>query len=102
MVDVGLTGITRSPRKTTLMQKVLAGFALGYLLIAFLAVPTTLWAFEVTPSYAGGVVMVLDRSGVLAPVQSQVVQAVATRIRLLHQLGDYIDSKLFMSRAPAE
>lgn len=33
------------------MQKIFAGFALDYLFVAFLAVPTTLWAFQVTPSY---------------------------------------------------
>jgi hypothetical protein len=83
------------------MQKVFAGFTLGYLLVAFLAVPTTLWAFQVTQSYSGGVVMVLDRSGVLAPVQSHVEQAVATRDKMLNRLGNYIDSKLFAPRAPA-
>ncbi len=83
------------------MQKIFAGFTLGYLLVAFLAVPTTLWAIQVAPSYAGGVMIMLDRTGVLAPVQGQVEQAVTTRDKLLNRLADYIDNKLFVSRSPA-
>ncbi|HEX3399749.1 MAG TPA: hypothetical protein VHT74_05430 [Acetobacteraceae bacterium] len=81
------------------MRSVAAGFALGYLVIAFLLAPAMLWAFKVTPSYTGGVVMVLDRSGILIPLKNQVDQATQIRDRALGQLADYLDDRLF-ARAP--
>jgi hypothetical protein len=84
------------------MRSVFASFTLGYLSIALLAVPMTLWAFQATPSYVGGVTMVLDRSGLIMPIRSQVEQAVRTRDKLMDELGDYLGNKFFPSRVVAD
>jgi hypothetical protein len=84
------------------MRSVFASFALGYLSIALLAVPMALWAFQATPSYVGGVTMVLDRSGLIMPIRSQVEQAVRTRDKLMDELGDYLGNKFFPSRVVAD
>jgi hypothetical protein len=77
------------------MCKAVAGFILGYLAVALLVAPTALWVLHVTPSYASGVVVVLDRTGVLAPTKSTIDQATETRDRLLPQLAGYVSSKLW-------
>jgi hypothetical protein len=84
------------------MRSVFASFTLGYLSIALLAVPMTLWAFQATPSYVGGVTMVLDRSGLIMPIRSQVEQAVRMRDKLMDELGDYLGNKFFPSRVVAD
>jgi hypothetical protein len=84
------------------MRSVFASFTLGYLSIALLAVPMTLWAFQATPSYVGGVTMVLDRSGLIMPIRSQVEQAVRMRNKLMDELGDYLGNKFFPSRVVAD
>jgi hypothetical protein len=47
------------------MRTVATGFFLGYLVVAFLIAPPLLWVLHMTPDYVSGVVLVLDRSGVL-------------------------------------
>jgi hypothetical protein len=84
------------------MRSVFAGFALGYLAIAFLAAPVTLWAFQATPSYVGGVTTVLDRSGVIMPIRSRLEQAVQMRDKLMDELGDYLGNKFLPSRVVAD
>ena len=82
------------------MRKLAAGFVFGYLTIALLVVPAVLWGFQVTPSYAGGVAMVLDRSGVLAPIKANVDQAAQVRDELLNQFARYVHNKMFAQRMP--
>ncbi len=58
------------------MRTAAAGFVLGYLVIALLIAPTLLCALGAAPSYPDGVAMVLNRSGVLEPLQRGAKQAV--------------------------
>ncbi len=77
------------------MRNVVVGFALGYYMIAFLVVPPVLCALELAPNCAGGVVMVLDRNGLLAPIRSYVAQATHFRDRTLSDLSENLAIKLF-------
>jgi hypothetical protein len=65
------------------MRSVFAGFALGYLAIAFLAAPVTL-------------------CGVIMPIRSRLEQAVQMRDKLMDELGDYLGNKFFPSRVVAD
>lgn len=76
------------------MRTVATGFFLGYLTVALLAAPTILCALHVTSSYGDGVVVVLDRGGVLAPLRNGIAQFEKARNRLINSLEGYIASKL--------
>ena len=77
------------------MRNLAAGFALGYLMIAFVITPTMLWAMQMTPSYAGGVVMVLDRSGIPTPIKTQIEHAMQARDRMLNEVASSLANKMF-------
>jgi len=77
-----------------LVRTAVTGFFLGYVTIALLIAPMALWALEITPSYAGGVVMVIERYGVLAPIQSGIQQLEQTSRRLTQRLELYIADTL--------
>ena len=76
------------------MRKALTGFACGYLMITFVVAPAWLCAAGKVPSYSDGLVVMLDRTGVLSRVKSGMDQAANTRDRLLNQLAVYIARKL--------
>lgn len=76
------------------MRNAAAGFLLGYLVVALMIAPSVLWATQVTHSYGDGVVLVLNRTGVLGQMKRAVDQATDFRDRMLTGLADYINSKL--------
>ncbi len=85
-----------SPRttiETAFMRTVATGFLLGYLTISLLIAPTMLWALDVAPTYSKGVVMVLDRSGVLGPMRDAVDRAVVARDNVMALVGNYVANK---------
>ena len=80
--------------ETRPMRTVFAGFLLGYMMVSYMIAPMVLWALQVVPSYTSGVVMVMDRSGVLAPLKQGMDQTAQFRDRQLVRLAEYIGSKL--------
>lgn len=76
------------------MRRAFSGFVCGYLMIAFVAMPAMLCALGKTSSFGGGVVMVLQETGVLGRVKDGVDQVAQTRNRLTNQLAIFIARKL--------
>lgn len=64
------------------MRTAATGFFLGYLAVGLLIAPVVLCALQVTPNYASGVAMVLDREGVSATVDRTAQQLVELRDRM--------------------
>ena len=75
------------------MRNVVAGFFLGYLVVALMIAPSVLWATQATHGYGDSVVLVLNRTGVLRPIKSTIDQATELRDRMLTELVNYINSK---------
>ena len=77
------------------MRTAAAGFVLGYLVIALLIAPSLLCALGAAPSYPVGVAMVLNRSGVLEPLQRGARQAVEIRDHVMSVVDDYLSQRMF-------
>lgn len=73
------------------MRTAATGFFLGYFVIAILIAPSLLWVLHVTPDYASGVIVVLDRTGVLGPVQKGAQQVVDLRDRVRAEFATYVE-----------
>jgi hypothetical protein len=73
------------------MRTVATGFVLGYFVIAILFVPAVMWGLQMTPTYTSGVLVVLDRTGVLGPVEDAAQQVVELRDRMRAELTAYIE-----------
>jgi hypothetical protein len=85
------------------MRTAAAGFVLGYLVIALLIAPSLLCALGAAPSYPDGVAMVLNRSGVLEPLQRGAKQAVEIRDHVMSVVDDYLSHRLLpRSRSPQD
>jgi hypothetical protein len=76
------------------MRTAATGFCLGYLLIALLIAPSLMWVLGVAPSYAAGVTLVLDRSGVLEPLQQAARQTEEFRDHVVLIADDYLSRRI--------
>jgi hypothetical protein len=63
-------------------------------MIALVVMPGIMLAFGRTPSYGDGVTLVVSRSGVLERIRQGARDVAETRVRLLGELADYLDTKL--------
>lgn len=79
------------------MRTVATGFVLGYFLVAILIVPSLLWGLQMTPTYTGGVLMVLDRTGVLGPAEDIAQQVVDLRDRVRAEVVAYVERAISRS-----
>jgi hypothetical protein len=77
------------------MRTAATGFVLGYLVIALLIAPSLLCVLGGAPSYPVGVAMVLNRSGVLEPLQRGARQAVEIRDHVMSVVDDYLSQQMF-------
>jgi hypothetical protein len=76
------------------MRTVATGFVLGYFVIAILVVPALLWGLQMTPTYSSGILVVLDRTGVLGPVEDTAKQVVDLRDRMRAELTAYVEKAI--------
>jgi hypothetical protein len=63
-------------------------------MVALVVIPVMMLAFGRTTTYGEGVVLVVNRSGVLERVRKGAHDVAQTRDRLLGELADYLDTKL--------
>lgn len=76
------------------MRTVATGFVLGYFVIAILIVPALMWGLQMTPTYTSGILVVLDRTGVLGPVEDTAQQVVDLRDRMRAELTAYVEKAI--------
>lgn len=60
-------------------------------MIAILIVPSLMWALQMTPNSTSGMLVVLDRIGVLGPVEKSAQQVVDLRDRMRAELATYVE-----------
>ena len=76
------------------MRTAAVGFCLGYLAVALLVAPSLLRILGVVPSYPAGIVMVLDRTGVLEPLQQAARQTEEFRDHIMWLADDYLSHRI--------
>ena len=76
------------------MRTAATGFCLGYLLIALLIAPSLMYVLGVASSYPAGVTMVLDRSGILEPLQRAARQTEEFRDHVMWIADDYLSRRI--------
>src|SRR5262249_54572860 len=80
--------------ETARMRTATAGFFVGYLAITLLIAPSLLCALGVARNYPVGVVMVLDRTGVLEPLQRVARQTEEFRDHVMWMADDYLSHRI--------
>ena len=84
------------------MRTTATGFILGYAVIAFVIAPSLLYASGAAPNYGRGVVMVLDRTGMLELSRRGARQAVEFRDHAMQLLDSFLDRRVVPYLLPVE
>ena len=77
------------------MRQIASGFAVGSFSITVLVIPFLMIGLGIVPSYGAALERLVDRSGIVEPLQAASVQVEQYRYQLMHPLTDYIGHHLF-------
>lgn len=84
------------------MRNLVTGFLVGYWVIGLVTIPLLLNAMDIVPSYAGGVGMVLDRSGALLASRQFGAEATYLRNLAMNQVNQFLGATVFAEASSAD